>query len=217
MSLENVSGTRRTRRSGDEVRAKLLAAARELFAERGYAGTSTKAIARHAEVGEVLLFRHFGSKAGLFDEAVLAPFENFVDEYAKQWARHDVGQWQTVDLAREYIGLLYSFFEENRQLVVALLAARQHHPLVGARLDKLYRRLQRIVREGNVEFGLPTRDPAITVRLTFGMVLAAVIHSDILFPGGQPLSRTKLVDQLTRYMLHGIAHIEWRPTSTTHR
>jgi AcrR family transcriptional regulator len=53
----------RTRRSGDEIRARMLAAARAIFAERGYAGASTKEIAQRADVAEVLLFRHFGNKA----------------------------------------------------------------------------------------------------------------------------------------------------------
>jgi hypothetical protein len=39
------------------------------------------------------------------------------------------------------------------------------------------------------------------------MVLSAVIHADILFPAGPPLTRTGIVDELTRYMLHGIAQL----------
>jgi AcrR family transcriptional regulator len=50
----------RSRRSGDVIRARILAAARAIFAERGYAGASTKEIAQRADV---LLFRHFGNKA----------------------------------------------------------------------------------------------------------------------------------------------------------
>ena len=87
MSAEATSRPARSRRTGHEVRSRLLTAAREVFAERGYAGASTKEIARRAEVTEVLLFRHFGSKAGLFDEAVLDTFEGFVDGWASRWVR----------------------------------------------------------------------------------------------------------------------------------
>lgn len=58
----------------------LLESARVLFAERGYAGTSTREIARAASVTEPMIFRHFGFKAKLFEEAVLAPFNTFVSE-----------------------------------------------------------------------------------------------------------------------------------------
>ncbi len=44
---------------------RIVTAAAELFAERGYAATTTKAIAEHAGVNEVTLFRIFGNKAGI--------------------------------------------------------------------------------------------------------------------------------------------------------
>lgn len=44
---------------------RVLTAAAALFAERGYAGTTTRAIAERAGVNEVTLFRRFGTKAGV--------------------------------------------------------------------------------------------------------------------------------------------------------
>ncbi len=44
---------------------KILAAASELIAERGYAATTTRAIAERAGVNEVTLFRRFDSKLGI--------------------------------------------------------------------------------------------------------------------------------------------------------
>lgn len=44
---------------------RILAAATALFGERGYAGTTTRAIAEAAGVNEVTLFRRFESKAGV--------------------------------------------------------------------------------------------------------------------------------------------------------
>jgi len=46
---------------------RILAAAAELFAERGYAGTATRAIAERASVNEVTLFRKFKNKRGLLE------------------------------------------------------------------------------------------------------------------------------------------------------
>jgi AcrR family transcriptional regulator len=43
----------------------ILSAAAELFGERGYKGTTTRAIAERAGVNEVTIFRQFGSKQGL--------------------------------------------------------------------------------------------------------------------------------------------------------
>jgi AcrR family transcriptional regulator len=196
----------RTRRSGDEVRARLLAAARDVFAELGYAGATTKQISERAQVGEVLLFRHFGSKSGLFDEAVLAPFESFVDAWVNRWARHGLSGDSMFELGRGYIELLYGFFDDNRQLVVALLSAQAHHPAAAARLQAMFARLAETVREGTAEYGLPTRDPVTTVRLTFGLVLSSIEHAELFFAEGKRPSRQEIVDQLTYYMLYGVSH-----------
>ena len=51
--------------------SKILDAARALFIENGYGGTTTRAVAAKANVNEVTLFRRFGSKELLF-HAVLA-------------------------------------------------------------------------------------------------------------------------------------------------
>jgi AcrR family transcriptional regulator len=53
------------RRLPEEKRERLLASARELFAENGLQNTSTMAIAKRAGVSEGILFHHFSSKKGL--------------------------------------------------------------------------------------------------------------------------------------------------------
>ncbi|MBW0117504.1 TetR/AcrR family transcriptional regulator [Pseudonocardia abyssalis] len=57
-------------RDSAATRAALLAAARELFAERGYDGTTVRGVADRAGVNQALLFRYFGNKEALFAEAV---------------------------------------------------------------------------------------------------------------------------------------------------
>jgi AcrR family transcriptional regulator len=49
----------------EETRAKILAAARELFELKGTRGTTTREVAERAGVNEATLFRHFGSKSAL--------------------------------------------------------------------------------------------------------------------------------------------------------
>jgi len=48
-----------------ETAERILDAASELFAARGYAGTTTRAIAERAGVNEVTIFRHFENKPGV--------------------------------------------------------------------------------------------------------------------------------------------------------
>ncbi len=55
-----------------ETGAAILAAAAELFAERGYAGTTTRALAERAGVNEVTVFRRFKNKQGVLAALAVA-------------------------------------------------------------------------------------------------------------------------------------------------
>ena len=59
-----------TRLSADERRTDVVSAASKEFAARGYAGTSTQAIAERAGVSQPYLFQLFGTKKDLFIAAV---------------------------------------------------------------------------------------------------------------------------------------------------
>lgn len=56
-------------RKSDLTRARILGAARSLFAEAGYDGVSVREIAAAAEADPALVIRYFGSKEQLFAEA----------------------------------------------------------------------------------------------------------------------------------------------------
>src|SRR5436309_15989280 len=98
MSEENRRTSTRTprtgRRSGEtSTRADILEAARRLFAERGYAGATMRAIAAEAGVDAALVVHFFGNKATLLSQAVDWPFDPEV-EMPKLLAdgKHQVGR-----------------------------------------------------------------------------------------------------------------------------
>jgi AcrR family transcriptional regulator len=57
---------RSRRLSSDERRVSILKAARGVFAESGFRGTTTRALAEAAGVSEALLFQHFPTKEALY-------------------------------------------------------------------------------------------------------------------------------------------------------
>jgi AcrR family transcriptional regulator len=68
--------TRRGRRiAGGDTRAEILAAARPMFAQRGYAATTLRAVAQGARVDPALILHHFGSKEALFRSAMQVPID----------------------------------------------------------------------------------------------------------------------------------------------
>jgi AcrR family transcriptional regulator len=58
-----------------ETREKILACARRMFAEKGYDGASVRGIAREAGVDPALVHHFFGSKQGVFVEAMRFPLD----------------------------------------------------------------------------------------------------------------------------------------------
>jgi AcrR family transcriptional regulator len=65
---------RRGRRpAGEDTKAALLAAAREVFTEQGFDGATVRGIAARAEVDPAMVNHWFGGKQGLFAAAVQLP------------------------------------------------------------------------------------------------------------------------------------------------
>jgi AcrR family transcriptional regulator len=58
--------------SSEERRAAIIKAVRQVFAEKGFDGTTTRELAEAAGVSEALLFKHFPNKEALFSAMQLA-------------------------------------------------------------------------------------------------------------------------------------------------
>jgi AcrR family transcriptional regulator len=64
--------------------ARIVAAARDEFAEQGWAGTTLRAVARTADVDPALVYHYFGSKEGLLDAATNPP-QKWLESVAEVW------------------------------------------------------------------------------------------------------------------------------------
>lgn len=64
--------------------ARIVAAARDEFADHGWAGTTIRAVARAAGVDPALVYHYFGSKEGLLDAATNPP-PKWLENVAKVW------------------------------------------------------------------------------------------------------------------------------------
>jgi AcrR family transcriptional regulator len=65
--------------------ARIVAAAREEFAQNGWAGTTLRAVARAADVDPALVYHYYGSKEGLLDAATNPP-QKWLEQVAATWA-----------------------------------------------------------------------------------------------------------------------------------
>jgi AcrR family transcriptional regulator len=112
----NVKRTQAER--SDATRAALVAAARPLFADRGYAGVGTEEIARAAGVTRGALYHHFEGKRELFE----AVYERIEIELAERIASGALQANATSPLAAMKAGaemfLLASTEPETQQIVL---------------------------------------------------------------------------------------------------
>ncbi len=104
-----------------DIRDRILAAAVRVYAQQGFRGTTTRLVASAAEVNEVTLFRHFGTKEALITAALsrlesssrLPPLGEPVDPAA------EVGAWASA---------LFHHWHDSRRLVCQVMGDMLHHP-----------------------------------------------------------------------------------------
>lgn len=204
--------TVKTRRSGDEIRALILGAARDEFAAGGFQGTTTRRIAAAADVSERLIYLHFESKTGLFEAAVVEPFDAFMEDFADRWRRAASEPQSFEELARSWVGGMYDLLREHRRLVLALLmrAAYDEDAADPGGGDSPFARLhaltEDIMRAELAARGLTHPDLPLSVRLPFAAVLAAAVFDRPVLAGtGRRPGRDRIVDELTALVVHGTA------------
>ena len=177
---------KRTRRSRADILNRIVQAAREEFQRSGFAGATTAAIARNAEVTEAQLFRCFGSKSNLFRETIFKPidqhFVQFLNKHMPEIRRASSNAAMTDLYATE----LQRFIRENSGVLASLVMAQTYESeTVQPGISSLHTYFDRCASLMSERLKGRTKvDPRLTVRVVFGAVLASVMFKDWIFPAG---------------------------------
>jgi AcrR family transcriptional regulator len=109
------------------TRTRLIEAALELFAANGVTETTTKAVAELAQVNEVTLFRHFGSKHGL----LLAAIEDAVSftELGKTLVAQAISQESVSEALKAYGKATLEALDRVPELVRSLIGDAGQYPV----------------------------------------------------------------------------------------
>ncbi|KAA1421872.1 TetR/AcrR family transcriptional regulator [Nocardioides humilatus] len=195
-----MAGIRRSPYRRGEARAAVLEHARVVFAERGYHAASLAEVAARADVSETLVYRYFGSKAGLFEESIIGPGRDFVDQFLASWEERS-DQPDLEEKVRELVVALLGFVQENRGMIVAWALAESQGPREIA-TDGIHG--QGVRRLAAALTGHADPDAEMAVSLGMGVILAVVTFTDVLFAADSPnRAPGRLTEAVTQFVLAG--------------
>jgi AcrR family transcriptional regulator len=163
----------RTLSTADDRREAVLDSAIAVFAERGYLGTPTSAIATHAEISTAYVFKLFPRKEGLFVAALDRCFGR-IEEALERGARTADGG--TPDEILEAMGDAYAELIADRSLLMLQVHAQSASDVPEIR-EELRRGLARITRFATVRSGA---EPAAIQRfIAFGQLCHLIVTTGL--------------------------------------
>jgi len=199
-----------------ETRSRLLAAARDVFQTEGFDRASTRAIAARADVNAALIFRYFGSKAGLYQAAILRPLQAFIDDYVAGWQGYEGEPHSGERVASEYLGGLYDLFRGHRELVLALVRSgttREVRDAEEAQVAEWVTRLldgvQQVVdgeadRRGWTGF---REDGGVALRMSLGLAFSMAVLDDWIWSGKETRpTRDQIVRSMASFVLRSMSN-----------
>ena len=113
------------------TQARILSAARALFAEHGYERTTIAAVASEAGVSRAAVFWHFGDKASLFQESCRELLVPFLQELGRSIDNADPRERMLVLLS-----VYEEFVEKNRETIETFVRWVLESPTLRATLQK---------------------------------------------------------------------------------
>ncbi len=165
---------KQARFSAEDRRRQIIGVARDLFARKGFQGTTTHQIAERARVNEAIIFRHFPRKEHLY-WAVIE--ENCLDKGSKGEVQHRLGKNGNdreffASIARE---ILRRNTEDTTLTRLLLFSALERHQLSNrffrTYVAPYYEALADHIRERIREGSFCRVDPLLAARSFLGMVV----------------------------------------------
>lgn len=199
------------RYSGEDRRQQILRVAMELFARRGFVGTTTRQIAERAHVNEAIIFRHFPRKEDLYwaivddqcreknAESKHPDFElsNGNDREYFRAIAEEILRRNTKDFTLSRL-LLFTALENHR------LAHRFFRTYVAEYFDVLAHQIRRRIREGSFR----KIHPLLAARGFIGMVTYHFLIQELF--GGKRQRKfdpRRVSETLTDIWLQGMTRV----------
>ena len=193
----------------EERRTQIIEVAMDLFANKGFKGTTTREIACAADISEAIIFRHFATKEDLYD-AIIA---HTLEKRFRVWEQEEGLLQLPSDLETSLRTYAHAYIRRNRKdpafIRLMLYSALEDHKF-RERFLEAYRspHLKAICQA--VEDGIGRGDyrainPRLTIRAFFWALLHYCIHRFIAqTPNPELDDEEAVVDNLVDVFMHGL-------------
>ena len=166
-----------------DKREHILDTAENLFAEFGYEGTSTRALAKEAGVNVAMISYYFGSKEKLF-EALVERRTNYTHEKLTSLVKEETDPWlklsKVVDMYVERI-LSNPRFHRIMCREISLLQRSELTENLNEILARNTKELIKIVKQGIKAKAFREVDPEMTVATLFGTISQIAMSGTLKF------------------------------------
>lgn len=190
--------------AASSTRARILAAALDLFAQHGFGGASMRELARRVGIRESSLYNHFPGKAAIL-EAIVHEHGPASSASRLEEPRYRALARQPAAFCRQFALDLVEQWSDpaEHQFQKVITAERNRVPGIRAKFaDEFYSREQNLMTDYFRGFALAglisTPDPRETARLfAAGLIYIRLEHYVM---GAQPSPRPKVIEAIDRYL-----------------
>lgn len=196
-----------------EKQKAILEAATELFADKGFAGTSTSEIAKKADVAEGTIFKHFKSKKGLLLSIVSPIMLKLIAPVIKKDMNkvldQDFDNFQ--DFIQAMIENRKEFILKNLPLLRILIQEIPFHPELKEQFiehvgTEIFTKLRQIVEHYQAKGQIIQTSPDTIIRMVASSIFSYILARYVIVPEAN--WDDEEVDRIIHLLTNGIAPSE---------
>ncbi|MFQ3543970.1 TetR/AcrR family transcriptional regulator [Halobacillus rhizosphaerae] len=192
--------------------AQILQAAVEIFAEKGYASSSTSEIAAKAGVAEGTIFRHYKTKKELLISIVTpvmtkftVPF--FATHFANQVFENPPAEFE--ELLRNLLKNRFEFAKQNAPLIKILIQEIAFHEELQDRiqevfLEEVFPKFERILDHFKTDQTVIDYPTTTIIRMVVSAIVGFLVTRFLIAPDGEWNDEEEL-EQTIHFIMHGLS------------
>ncbi len=190
------------------TRDQILAAARELFASKGFKGTTTASIARLAGVNEAIIFRHFPAKKDLYTAILQSKLQ-----HESSILLLETTQCRSLPVDKAVVLVAERFFESHEYdplfLRLYYYSALEGHELAESFYEQFVRRfillMDELIRRGIDEGKFRRVDSLLAAQAFIGMCRGHLLMTELFPDATVQRPREEVLETFTELFLKGIS------------